>query len=254
MIVMQVVLFTAIIVIAKGLFITRLSLDPVEIRAIVWNAFFLGLSLSAFFFISVYFVFPLVVTYVVVFGHIYSGIANNLRGLSEHLLSLLAEGQPEDSISEQSDIAKFRLFKNLQKLVTCYLTICVVNYLVNPLFIEPDWIRLLIDEVAFLILVGGIGWLLRLRDFSNFRHPDENAGQSDLEQGSAGDLAEEMPDIVVIANPPTCDETGKILKENLVMGRRCPMYGATIEPSEGSMSSIPGSVVSNADSSGEEED
>eukprot|EP00762_Andalucia_godoyi_P003465 ANDGO_04361.mRNA.1 hypothetical protein GUITHDRAFT_164436 len=275
LVLLQIVLFATLIVIAKGLHITRVSLDPVEVRSIGWNCFFLGVSLAAFFFVSIYFVFPLVVTYVVVFGHIYSGIASNLRALSEHLLALLSDEIAEEDpvrnrIAEQADIAKFKLFKNIQKLITLFLTISVVNYLVNPIFLNEMWVRSLIDEISFLLLVAGIGWLLRLRDFSTFRgngtsgnsaavgvsglpaaaenepsSSSEDEAQSRVEQ-------EEFPEIIVVANPPSVDGTGKVVKENIVMGRRMAAsddFQSHTSPVSPVLSPYSGAVVSPASSS-----
>lgn len=121
------------------------------------------------FIFSPYFIFPLIITYLVVIGRIFGSLISNIRSLNTHLLVLRDTNQDIDSPSQY----KSKLFRSLQIALFVYLVVLLIYWSLliigifkNQKLVNVDliWLRYIIEEFLEYSLVISIGFIIRLRN------------------------------------------------------------------------------------------
>ncbi|KAL9658803.1 hypothetical protein ABK040_005957 [Willaertia magna] len=173
----EIVLFFNLLIISKGLFITKLKLERTDKRIISWNMVCLLLCQIAQIF-NPFFVFPLYIVYIIIFGNVFSNITINLK----HLNILFTNYEENSRLAEANiDIfnspifLKIKLFKNFRYLIFLFLIfytlsislVTALNIVNNKFKNDTYLVRSNIIESLIFIIIVIAGLLFRLRNFQS---------------------------------------------------------------------------------------
>eukprot|EP00741_Cyanophora_paradoxa_P005933 tig00000949_g5751.t1 len=257
--------FTVLLLISKGWCVTRANLAMEEHRHIKIIVLLLGLSLLAYYVLNQLFAFGLIVVYFILLGSIFSNLSVNLRALKAQLL--LIRQHQIDPLTTPA-YGKFRMFRALQTIMTTYVFCNMMLQVVVALLLNMQWVNMLLREILDLLMYTFLGWTFRFRRRNPFltsvpvaavsadaeaqaRELARQGWPSHLEETQLGgpDLrswaGEPLPAVplragaeapaatpmVVVQNPPTLDEHGKLVP-NVAMAKVDAPHGARVAPAE----------------------
>eukprot|EP00761_Pharyngomonas_kirbyi_P008566 gb/GECH01008578.1/.p1 GENE.gb/GECH01008578.1/~~gb/GECH01008578.1/.p1 ORF type:complete len:475 (+),score=97.31 gb/GECH01008578.1/:1-1425(+) len=172
----QMALYSLLLSLSKGYGITRTHLERRQIIRISVNIIFLGFLLFLAY-VNEYFILPLIFVYVMTIGHLFGGLAMNIRRLSSEIASNPnnGENEQEETSSQLSPmIRKYILFKKIQFLVMVFVLIQAF-IMVAGFFITVSWIITGMGELLFALFVFFLSFLMRIRNWNN---SDNDSNQS----------------------------------------------------------------------------
>ncbi|KAL0482517.1 hypothetical protein AKO1_014408 [Acrasis kona] len=180
----EVLLFLGMILIAKGWYITRTSLETQEKKTLICNLLCLMICETARQ-LNPFFAFPLYVMFVVMFGHIFSSILINIRSLTIQQMEF-SNAYPDVPGEQFPSYQKIVLFRKLRVLLCSYIIFTVTSLVVVLLFAADNnkyrsGVAFVLTELVPIIIIPSIGYLVRCRDFSTY-HRFDTLPQNTLNQ------------------------------------------------------------------------
>jgi hypothetical protein len=194
-------------------YITRIRLDPLEECFITWALVLIALSILGFIFISPFYLLVLAVVYIIVFSQLYSGVNLNIRGLDGLDASMMVDDEDSDpsplSVAEEvhSNDRKRALFSSLKRYFTFLIVNGVVNYLLLSFIFPNYFLRVIQEEIGWLVVVIGIGKSLMLTSSGRKRLLGIGGHIDDVELGRVSRICEEeMSDEEVVNDDGSVEE------------------------------------------------
>jgi hypothetical protein len=152
-----------------------------------------------------FFLIPLIVIYVVIFGLVFSSIVYNIRSLHAQFIVLqeTMQAQPHENPAYQ----KLWMYRRLQYILTTYILLKLLAYFSiivvslegsSSLWHQLVWINVLIDEVIEVGCISNIGYVFRLRDFTPYARFN-NMREEDVDQALEIEIQIDDPNVLGFA-------------------------------------------------------
>jgi len=221
-----------LLLVSKGWCITRETLGSGENRVLVISGVFLYASVVfQLFGNTVYWMIPILLAYIVLFGNVMVSIYTNLRVLKSQLLAIATFNI---SPATTPAYAKYRMFQRLACAALAYVLLELGIHLGTYFAKSPIWVFHLLHQAMELAIIGYVGHTFRVRPSNSVFHamPEftqeiaerllpsittvsisalELSGPNMMEWGKeAGD---ETPDQLVVVNPGADEATDETMAQ-----------------------------------------
>eukprot|EP00667_Euglena_gracilis_P018330 EG_transcript_19461 len=151
-------LYTALMFLSKGVGVLRFTVPPLELRSILWNLVVLGIAMAAQ---ALRIPVPYFLILLVILSQIYSNLSTNLQVLESYLYAMMSS---RINPITTPFFRKAFLLKKLQFLLTVYILLQVlIQFKVRFSTTTSQLFECVANHTIDLCLLGGLGLVYRLR-------------------------------------------------------------------------------------------